>query len=161
MSRSSDLAQLLALRSLREERARTAVAVAASRLEEAKRAVSQVEAAIDEHEVATEQRERRFLDAMQLRPVSEGAIGRGQDLFRISDDRRDALIEERKTALDAVSACEAQLAEAQSEWRHRLAERDKLDEAHRRIKTADGMRAEAIFEQEAEEMSADRARLSC
>jgi hypothetical protein len=161
MSRSSDLAQLLALRSLREERARTAVAVAASRLQDATHAVSQADAAIDEHDVMTQERERRFLDTMQLRPVSEGAIGRGQDLFRISDDRRDALIEERKEALAVVSACEKQLAEARSEWRRRLAERDKLHEAHRQIRTADGIRAEAAFEQEAEEMSADRARLSC
>lgn len=161
MSRSSDLAQLLALRSLREERARTAVSIATSRLEEAKRAVSEFDEALDDHDAIAREQEQRFLTSMRMQPVSETAIGRGRDLFRISDDRRDALLDRRNLARATVSEREAELAAALSQWRGRLSERDKLSEAHGRIAAVERGRAEAMLEQEAEEMGADRARLRC
>jgi hypothetical protein len=161
MSATSDLAQLLALRSLREERAKAAVSIAAARLQEASRAMSEAEAAIDAHDLETDQQERRFFEAMHMRPLSENELGRTHDLLRASDQRRDALIDKRNKAAEALGERERQLSAAQAEWRRRLFERDKLAEAESRLRHSDRARIDALAEQEAEEMSADRARLSC
>ena len=161
MSGASDLGKLLALRSLREERAKAAVSVAAARLRDASRAVSDVEVAIERHEHETDWQEQRFLEAMQIKPLPSGEFGRRHELLGVSDQRREALIGEREKTSTVLDDCERELAAAQAEWRHRLFERDRLAEAESRLRTADQARAEAVVEQEAEEMSADRVRMSC
>jgi hypothetical protein len=161
MSGVSDLARLLALRSLREERAKAAVSIAAARLRDASRSMSEAEMAIDAHDLETDQRERRFFEAMHMRPLSENELGRSHELLRASDQRRDVLIDKRNEAAAALAERERQLSAAQAEWRRRLFERDKLAEAESRLRHADRARIAAAAEQEAEEMSADRARLSC
>lgn len=161
MSGASDIARLLALRSLREERAKAAVSIAAARLQDASHVISEAEAAIDAHDFETDRQERRFFEAMHMRPLSENELGRTHDLLRASDQRRDALIDKRNEAAEALAERERQLSAAQAEWRRRLFERDKLAEAESRLRHVDRARIDAMAEQEAEEMSADRARPSC
>ncbi|OHV79421.1 hypothetical protein [Rhizobium sp. LCM 4573] len=161
MSGVSDLARLLALRSLREERAKAAASIAEARLQEASRTLSEAEAAIQAHDHEIDQQEQRFLVAMQMKPLPSGEYGRRRDLLGVSDQRREVLIGQRNEASAALGECERQLSTAQAEWRRRLFERDKLAEAERRLRHVDRARIDAIAEQDAEEMSADRARLTC
>jgi len=166
MSQIADLAQLLALRALREERAQAAVSAAAARLEDASRMVTEAEAALDAHDLDASERERRFFSAMHIRPTSENELGRALDGMHVANHRRDALVDKRNLAIEAVGECERQLASLREEWRARLAERDKLAEAHRRLRAVGRARHEAAAEQEAEDMGTygkdkDRARLAC
>lgn len=161
MNPGSDLAQLLALRSLREERAKVAVAIAGDRLHAAMRNLSEAEAAIDAHDLETDQRERRFFEAMHMRPFSENEFGRTQEWLHASDLRRDALIDKRNEAAAVAGECERQLASSREEWHRRLTARDKLAEAQNQLRRSELAKAEAAFEQEAEEMNADQARVPC
>ncbi|MGI2033542.1 type III secretion system stalk subunit SctO [Rhizobium panacihumi] len=161
MSGLSDLSQLLSLRSLREERARSAVSVASARLRDAERAVALLDAEIAEHDLQTGAQEQRFFEAMGMRPVSENELGRSRERLGISDQKREALLTRRDEAVSAVAECETELTAAQDEWRQRLFERDKLAEADSRLRRQEFARIDAAHEMEAEEMSADRVRLSC
>lgn len=161
MSGASDLSKLLALRSLREERARGAVAIAAARLRDAARAVSDAETAIESHDRHADQQERRFFEALQIKPLPSGEFGRRHDLLGVSDQRREVLTGERDKASATLDQCERDLVAAKAEWRSRLFERDKLAEAESRLRRTDRARSEALAEQDVEEMSADRVRMSC
>ena len=161
MSGLSDLSRLLDLRSLREERARAAVSVAASRLQNAERAVLVAEAEIDRHDRETGQKEQRFFAAMGMRPVTENELGRSRDLLGISDQKREGLVVARDEARQTVATRQTELTAAQAEWRQRLFERDKLSEAQDRLRRQELGRSDAASELEAEEMSADRMRMSC
>ncbi|PRD41756.1 hypothetical protein C5748_20055 [Phyllobacterium phragmitis] len=161
MSRASDLTQLLALRTLREERAKAAFAIGAARLQEATRLLNEADAAIDAHDREVDQQERRFFEAMGLRPLPENEFGREHDLLRVSDQRRDGLIDKRNDAAEVLAERERQLTLLRQEWRHRFSARDKLAEAESRLRIAEQARIEAMSELESEEMSADRARPAC
>lgn len=161
MSGLSDLSRLLNLRSLREERARAAVSVAASRLQNAERAVVAADAEIDMHDREAGQQEQRFFAAMGIRPVSENELGRSRDLLGISDQKREVLVVARDEARQTVATRQAELSAAQAEWRQRLFERDKLSEAQERLRRQELGRSDAASELEMEEMSADRVRMSC
>lgn len=161
MSRTDDLAQLVALRMLREERARAAMAVEAARLEEKRRVLAETEAAIEVHDAETDQRERKFLEAMNIRPLSESELGRAQDRILLSDQRREALIEERNGAALAAAENEKKLEALQAEWRRRLFARDKLADVQERLLAANRASDEARSELEIEEMSADRVGTPC
>lgn len=161
MSGLSDLSRLLDLRKLREERARTAVSIAASRLKEAEHAVSIADSEIEAHEHETGRQEERFFAAMGIRPVSENELGRSRDRLGISDQKREALSAERDAAIKAVAERGEELARAQAEWRQRLFERDKLAQAQDQLRQQDRARVDAAAELEMEDMSADRVRMSC
>ncbi|MEB2847440.1 hypothetical protein GAO09_24945 [Rhizobiales bacterium RZME27] len=161
MSGLSDLSRLLDLRALREERARTAVSVAASRLKDAEHAVSIADSDIEEHDRETGQQEERFFAAMGIRPVSENELGRSRDRLGISDQKREELITARETVIRAVTTRQTELAAAHAEWRQRLFERDKLAQAQDRLLQQDRARTDAASEMEMEDMSADRVRMSC
>lgn len=161
MSGLSDLSRLLDLRSLREERARAAVSIAASRLQTAERTVLAADAEIDMHDRETGRQEQRFFAAMGIRPVSENELGRSRDLLGISDQKREILVVARDEAITAVTARETELSAAQAEWRRRLFERDKLAQAQDRLRRQELGRSDAASELEMEEMSADRVRMSC
>ena len=161
MSGLSDLSRLLDLRKLREERTRAAVSIAASRLKDAEHAVSIADAEIEMHDRQTGQQEQRFFAAMGIRPVSENELGRSRDRLGISDQKREGLVVARNEAAAAVAEREAELAAAQAEWRQRLFERDKLAQVQDRLLRQQIGRRDAASELEAEEMSADRVRMSC
>lgn len=163
---TGDLAQLVALRALREEWAQTAVSVASVGLEKTIRMAIEAEAALDAHNFEAAERERQFFAAMQIRPAPENELGRARDLMRIADHHRDTLIVQRNQHLEAVSECRRQLALLRGEWCTRLAERDKLIEAYRRLSVVEQARKEAATEQEAGDMGIggtgkDRARAAC
>ena len=161
MSGLSDLSRLLDLRALREERARAAVSIAASRLQNAEHAVLAADAEIDMHDRETGQQEQRFFAAMGMRPVSENELGRSRDLLGISDQKREGLVVARDEARQTVATRQTELVAAQAEWRQRLSEREKLAEAQDRLRRQELGRSDAASELEAEEMSADRVRMSC
>jgi hypothetical protein len=161
VTRASDLAQLTALRALREERARTAVAVEAARLRASEHAAAEAETAIEAHDAERDERERKFLEAMGLRPFAERELGRAQNRLVLSDYRREALNAERVAARAASAENEDRLDTARREWRQKLHALDKLREAQARLGRAEQINAEAAAEAEMEDMSAERARSSC
>jgi hypothetical protein len=161
VTRASDLAQLTALRALREERARTAVAVEAARLRASEHLAAEADAAIIAHDAETDERERKFFEAMGLRPVSEKELGRAQNRLVLSDHRREALNGERAAATAASAENEERLETARGKWRQRLHALDKLRDAQARLGQAEQIDAEAAAEAETEDMSAERARSSC
>ncbi|GGB05688.1 hypothetical protein GCM10011491_37210 [Brucella endophytica] len=161
MSRAPDLAQLLALRRLREERANAALAIGSARLQEAIRLLDEADAAIDAHDREVDQQERRFFEALGLQPLPEREIGRAHDLLRVSDQRRDSLIDDRNDAAEMRAERERQLTSLRQEWRQRFSARAKLAEAESRLRIAEQARAEAASELETEEMSADGTRPVC
>lgn len=161
MTRTSDIDQLVLLRSIREERARTALAIEGARLQESRRALAKAEAVLEAHDLETEGRERNFFEAMRIRPLSENELGRGKTRLLVSEHRREILVAERNEAAEASAEDERRLEAAQAQWRQRLRARDKLAEARARLRLADLLRFEAISEQELEEMNADRAGASC
>ncbi len=161
MKQADDIARLVALRRLREERARTAMAVEAARLEEKRRVLAEAEAAIEAHDAETDERERKFLEAMNIRPLSESELGRAQDRILLSGQRREALIEERNQVAKAVDESEVTLIERHAEWRRRLFARDKLADVQERLLALSRASDEARSELEIEEMSADRVGTPC
>jgi hypothetical protein len=161
VTRASDLAQLTALRALREERARTAVAVEAARLRASEHTTAEAETAIEAHDAETDERERKFFEAMGLRPFSERELGRAQNRLVLSDHRREALNVERVAATAASAENENRLETARREWRQKLHALGKLREAQARLGRAEQIEAEAGAEAELEDMSAERARSSC
>jgi hypothetical protein len=161
VSGTSDLNRLVDLRSLREERAKTAVTIATARLRDAAIALSDAEAAMEDHDFEIHQREQRFLAIIQIKPMPANQFGRQRDLLGASDQRREQLADRRNEAADALKACERELLAAQAEWRRRLFDRNRLAEAQARQNLLDSSRTEAVEDQEAEEMSADRAWSRC
>lgn len=160
MIRMSDLAQLLALAALREERARAAVSTAGGALADQQDALAGVDAAIDRHDAELDERDGTFLQSIRSRPFSANELARicGDKLN--SDQSRASLVKKRNEADQVKQEREERLAEARLIWRQRLVQRDKLAEIQQHLDIGCGNRAAVASDLEAEEASADRVQPS-
>ncbi|WP_343314999.1 hypothetical protein AAIB41_15915 [Brucella sp. BE17] len=161
MKQVDDIARLVALRALREEHARMAIAVETARLKQKQHALCHANAAIATHDTELDEREQKFLNAMNISPVSERELGRVRDRLFLSDQQREVLQEARAQAEKSVCESEKALDELHSEWRQRLFARDKLADMHSQLNLADRISSEARSELEIEELSVARTEAPC
>lgn len=160
MIRTSDLAQLLALARLREERARLVVGTAAASLREQENSLADAQAAIDAHDAAVVADDQMFLASIRSHPFSASQLLTIQATTRHSDHCRDGLLATRSEAGKSVEDGKARLEAVRELWRQRLSRRDKLAEIETYL--LGGHRtAHASCDLEAEEMSIDRVQSSC
>ena len=161
MKQADDIARLVALRTLREERARAAIALQSARLKQKQHALSLADEAIMTHDMERDDRERKFLDAMNISPVSERELGRARDRLFLSDQRREVLEEERNLIAKSVDESEVTLNELHAEWRRRLFARDKLADMHKHLTAAGQIGIEARSELEIEDLTVVRTEVPC
>lgn len=161
MKQADDIARLVALRTLREERARAAIALQSARLKQKQRELDAADAVIVSHDAEMDDRERKFLDAMNISPVSERELGRARDRLFLSDQRREVLEEERNLIARSVDESEATLNELHAEWRRRLFARDKLADMNKQLAAAGRIGIEARSELEIEDLTVIRTEAPC
>lgn len=161
MSKADDISRLVALRQLREERARAAIALENARLKQKQGELDAADAALLAHDADIDEREQRFLDAMNIKPVSERELGRARERIFLSDQRREHLLEECERVAERIAESEKTLQVLNVEWHQRLVARDKLVDMQKLLGSAGRLAAEASSEVENEDMTMVRAEVSC
>jgi len=150
MSELATIASLLALRRRRERRALEAVSAQMQRARAAEQAVAAAKEALQQHDVATDEREHALLAPLIGRPVPQPQIARMRRTLEVLAFDRGRLDAEQKTA-NAAQRSEAEaLTEARAEFAARRRAASKLDGLHARAAKRHVLRQEAVAESEQE-----------
>jgi len=150
MSELATIASLLALRRRREQRALEAVTAQMLRVRAAEESASAAAAALRQHDLLTDERERALLAPLIGRPVPQPQIARMRRAFDVLAVDRTRLEANRKAAEAAQRDAAAVLAKARVEFAERQRATCKFDGLHARAARRHLLREEAVAESEQE-----------